>query len=109
MSSLSCGGTLGLPYPMTAQHSALGFLRFVPPPSQLNRCDWLSVMTLSGRHANGGADWLRPPDLGGVPAFSPAEDRLNMAASLRCFLRSGKVWASFEMLVLSDRSALVDD
>ncbi|XP_040060648.2 pyruvate dehydrogenase E1 component subunit beta, mitochondrial [Gasterosteus aculeatus] len=47
-------------------------------------------MTASASLPNCISDWLKRPDLRIVPAFSLPEDRLNMAASVRCFLRSGK-------------------
>uniref|UniRef100_A0AAQ6AD72 Pyruvate dehydrogenase E1 component subunit beta n=1 Tax=Amphiprion ocellaris TaxID=80972 RepID=A0AAQ6AD72_AMPOC len=62
-------------------------LQFVPPP---NRSDWLCVVTPSVRRVTRSSDWSKSRRFPTGLAHSPAEDSLKMAASLRCFLRSGK-------------------
>ncbi|KAF3856741.1 hypothetical protein F7725_017464 [Dissostichus mawsoni] len=56
----------------------------------MTRCDWLFVIANPSQHVTCSSDWPKPPDLRRVPALSPTEDRFNMAASVRCFLSSGK-------------------
>lgn len=97
--------TIGLPYNMTAQCPWKSFYffslsNFPPPPSPLTRCDWPFVIANPSQHVTCSSDWPKPPDLRRVPALSPTEDRFNMAASVRCFLRSGKVWNNYQNTVL---------